>query len=202
MSENQQATLVKLNVGGVLHLMYEVTLKKLLLFKNLLETEMQNNEKADSGEIFVDRCGKLFEHVLRYSRNGTMRLNKPDVELLEYLFEEAEFYQIEEMKKIDIELKKKENKEENLSFIPVDNYMQKFNCLTDIVHIKNFSDKYKARSIVECSTAVRKCIKNIPNHTDRCIYYDLDSDSYDNTISIPAKYYLVTLKKQLLSFTY
>ncbi|CEG70869.1 hypothetical protein RMATCC62417_06690 [Rhizopus microsporus] len=155
MSENQQATLVKLNVGGVLYLMYEVTLKKLLFFKNLLETEMQNNEKADSGEIFVDRCGKLFEHVLRYLRNGTMRLNKLDVGLLEDLSEEAEFYQIEEMKKmIDVELKKKENKEENLSFIPVDNYMKKLNRLTDIVHIKNFFDKYKARSIVECSTAV------------------------------------------------
>ncbi|RCH94573.1 hypothetical protein CU097_014216 [Rhizopus azygosporus] len=66
MSENQQAKLVKLNIGGVPYLMYEVTLKKLLLFKNLLETEMQNNEKTDNGEIFVDRCGKLFEHVLRY----------------------------------------------------------------------------------------------------------------------------------------
>ncbi|CAO3690081.1 hypothetical protein G6F70_003415 [Rhizopus microsporus] len=88
MSENQQAKLVKLNIGGVPYLMYEVTLKKLLLFKNLLETEMQNNEKTDNDTL----------------RNGTMRLDKLDVELLEDLSEEAEFYQIEEMKMIDVEL--------------------------------------------------------------------------------------------------
>ena len=33
-----------------------------------------------------------------------MRLDKLDVELLEDLSEEAEFYQIEEMKMIDVEL--------------------------------------------------------------------------------------------------
>lgn len=74
--------------------------------------------------------------------------------------------------------------------------MQKLNCLIDIFHIKNFSDKYKVRSIVECSTVVWKCIKNIPTHTFRCICYDLDSDSYGSTISMRVKYFLVMLKKQ------
>ncbi|CEG77959.1 hypothetical protein RMATCC62417_12630 [Rhizopus microsporus] len=198
-SESQQAKLVKLNVGGDLYLTYEVTLKKSLFFKNLLETEMQNNEKTDSGEILVDRCGKLFEHVLRYLRNGTIRWNKLDVELLEKLSEEVEFYQVEEMKRmIDEELEKRKNKEEDLFFIPVDKYTQKLNCWTytkiGIIPIESFPEKYKFRTIIECTTSEWQCIRNIPDHIGPCECLDFNGRMGSIT-SKPAKYFLVSLKR-------
>jgi len=87
--------IVKLNVGGVKYYTTRSTVSKYqdsmlgAMFNENLPSTMDEN-----GYYFIDRNGKLFEHVLEFLRCGELVL-PTNFNDLERLKKEAEFYQIQ-----------------------------------------------------------------------------------------------------------
>lgn len=105
MAEN----IIKLNVGGV-H--YDTTLRTLTesfsfgdanYFGVLLNTQVPAL-KDDQGRYFIDRDGNLFRYVLQFLRTAHVHVN--EIQLVEELLVEADFYQVIPMTRHLNEIKK------------------------------------------------------------------------------------------------
>jgi len=90
------ANIVKLNVGGVKYYTTRSTVSKYqdsMLGAMFNENHILSNVD-ENGYYFIDRNGKLFEHVLEFLRCGELVLST-NFNDLERLKKEAEFYQIQ-----------------------------------------------------------------------------------------------------------
>lgn len=90
---SRKSTLVKLNIGGHVHITYYDTLIPSKYFMDLLDTYDEWHE------LFVDRSGVLFEHVLQFLRSMHLVGDYTQSELIE-LKEEAKYYDIKEMDQV------------------------------------------------------------------------------------------------------
>ncbi|KAG1440812.1 hypothetical protein G6F56_011762 [Rhizopus delemar] len=88
---------IKLNIGGVSYYTYHDTLKRSPYFMNLLDGEMKKKTLVNGDEIFIDRNGILFEHVIEYLRTGSLESIEDDKQTLQRLREEAEYYQLRDL---------------------------------------------------------------------------------------------------------
>ncbi|KAG2207926.1 hypothetical protein INT47_010910 [Mucor saturninus] len=88
-----QSDIVKLNVGGQ---SFHTSRSKLMIsayFRNLLEGDMKGTSTIDDEEIFIDRCGMLFEYLLQYLRTGY--IGGGNNVRLQDLQQEALYYQLD-----------------------------------------------------------------------------------------------------------
>ena len=97
--------IITLNVGGVTY----ITTKQTLMvpssyFECMFSGQMKPGVYIDD-DIFIDRDGKIFRHVLNYLRNRDRWIPPSDIELYGDLLNEADFYGLTEMKKILLNLK-------------------------------------------------------------------------------------------------
>ncbi|KAI9244244.1 hypothetical protein BY458DRAFT_529798 [Sporodiniella umbellata] len=88
---------VKLNIGGVSYCTYHDTLKCSPYFMNLLDGEMKKRTVVNGDELFIDRSGSLFEHIIDYLRTGSLESIEADERTLIKLREEAEYYQLKDL---------------------------------------------------------------------------------------------------------
>lgn len=89
-------TIVKLNVGGKLFKTFYSTLSTSTFFQNLLNKDvMESKTIINDGEIFIDRSAILFRDILLFLR--TSIIFAFDIDKLNALQLEAEYYQIESM---------------------------------------------------------------------------------------------------------
>ena len=63
------AAVLSLNVGGVRFQTSRETAARIPYFRPFLESRF-DYARDDEGWIFVDRCGELFKHVLRFARDA------------------------------------------------------------------------------------------------------------------------------------
>ena len=89
--------IIQLNVGGTF---YTTTRHTLMTYQDSMLANMVSSDipttKDAQGRIFIDRDGKLFNHILNFLRNS--KLSLPDnFNVLESLGDEADFYQIQPM---------------------------------------------------------------------------------------------------------
>jgi hypothetical protein len=89
--------LIKLNVGGVCYRTHKETIEVTEFFQNLLENEMAKSI-TENGEVFIDRNGRIFEHILDFLRGGNLEYLQNDEGLLLQLRSEADFYGMDQMK--------------------------------------------------------------------------------------------------------
>ncbi|KAG1502218.1 hypothetical protein G6F54_002511 [Rhizopus delemar] len=89
--------LLKLYVGGIPYYTYHDTLRRSPYFMNLLDGEMKKKTFVNGDEIFIDRNGQLFEHVIEYLRTGSLESIEDDIKSLNKLREEAEYYQLKDL---------------------------------------------------------------------------------------------------------
>lgn len=90
-------TVIKLNIGGVPYYTYFDTLKRSSYFINLLNGEMEQKTLVNGDEIFIDRSGQLFGHILEFLRTGSLGSVEDDIKMLCKIREEAEYYQLDEL---------------------------------------------------------------------------------------------------------
>lgn len=90
-------TVIKLNIGGVPYYTYFDTLKRSSYFINLLNGEMEQKTLVNGDEIFIDRSGQLFGHILEFLRTGSLGSVEDDIKMLCKIREEAEYYQLNEL---------------------------------------------------------------------------------------------------------
>lgn len=95
-------SIVKLNVGGVIYLTSETTLKskseRLNYFDALLSGKF--SPTMIDGAYFIDRDGSIFQYILNYLRSGhyCFKISEIPLEISLYqLQEEANFYLIEDL---------------------------------------------------------------------------------------------------------
>ncbi|GBG61657.1 hypothetical protein CBR_g23172 [Chara braunii] len=106
--------IVYLNVGGVHLATSPDTLRtdrsSMLAVMQRWEWRIPSKEKC---EIFIDRDGERFKHVLNYLRNGTVHLGQEPQDRVRYfeLLEEAEYFNLDGMKQLLIEGLKKIDEE-------------------------------------------------------------------------------------------
>ncbi|KAI7891743.1 BTB/POZ protein, partial [Mucor mucedo] len=86
--------IVKLNVGGQsFHTSRSKLVETSAYFRNLLEGDMKETSTIDDEEIFIDRCGMLFEYLLQYLRTGY--IGGGNNVRLQDLQQEALYYQLD-----------------------------------------------------------------------------------------------------------
>ena len=99
---------VTLNVGGITYQVSRMTLTESIPRSHMLATMFCGlhppDEREESGIFFIDRNGKIFEHILEYLRNGSPAIFKFKLEaepqrsiILYQLHEEARYYQIPDL---------------------------------------------------------------------------------------------------------
>ena len=99
---------VTLDVGGVTYRVSRMTLTQNIPRSHMLATMFSGlhppGEKEESGVFFIDRNGKIFEHILEYLRNGSPAIFKFRLEeepqrsiILYQLHEEAKYFQIPDL---------------------------------------------------------------------------------------------------------
>ena len=99
---------VTLDVGGITYRVSRMTLTKNIPRSHMLATMFSGlhppDEREESGVFFIDRNGKIFEHILEYLRNGSPAIFKFKLEaepqrsiILYQLHEEARYYQIPDL---------------------------------------------------------------------------------------------------------
>ena len=99
---------VTLDVGGVTYRVSRMTLTQNIPRSHMLATMFSGlhppDEKEASGVFFIDRNGKVFEHILEYLRNGSPAIFKFRLEaepqrsiILYQLHEEAKYFQIPDL---------------------------------------------------------------------------------------------------------
>jgi hypothetical protein len=86
---------VKLNIGGVRFETSEPTLTKSSGFFRALLSENFKKEVDADGSVFIDRNGTHFAPILDYLRTGSFY--KPKDLTLDTLFEESQFYGLDEL---------------------------------------------------------------------------------------------------------
>ncbi|ELT87756.1 hypothetical protein CAPTEDRAFT_135581, partial [Capitella teleta] len=90
-------TLVRLNVGGICHTTSKSTLTRYpeshlaAMFSRSVPPILD-----DTGALFIDRDGQLFQYVLNFLRSPKLPLIT-DTKLLDQLSIEAEYYQLDAM---------------------------------------------------------------------------------------------------------
>lgn len=100
--------IVTLDVGGVTYRVSRMTLTQNIPRSHLLATMFSGlhppGEKEESGVFFIDRNGKVFEHILEYLRNGFPAIFKFRLEaepqrsiILYQVHEEAKYFQIPDL---------------------------------------------------------------------------------------------------------
>jgi len=91
---------ITLNIGGYKYCTLLTTITK---YKDSLLYEMFNNNenlmiKCDDGSYFIDRDGKIFEHILTYLRYSDISLIPLNDKIIERkLLYEAEYYRIHQL---------------------------------------------------------------------------------------------------------
>lgn len=105
MSQN----IIKLNIGGVHHdttidtLTQSFTADESNYFEILLNSQVPTS-KDDQGRYFIDRDGNLFRYILQFLRTSQVHVN--EIQLIEELLIEADFYQLTSLTRFLEERKK------------------------------------------------------------------------------------------------
>ena len=90
--------IIRLNVGGII---FTTSLDTLLSDENsmlaLMFSGKYNVEKDEEGRYFIDRDGTHFRYILNFLRSGGTHIPYSNLQLVEELYEEVKFYQIEEL---------------------------------------------------------------------------------------------------------
>ena len=92
--------IISLNVGGV-H--YDVAYTTLTVCKDTMLAKLVNGaipSRELNGRIFIDRNGKIFDHILDFLRNGSEWMLPEKHDLVKRIYLEAKFYGIEDLIKI------------------------------------------------------------------------------------------------------
>jgi len=91
-AQGDPAVQCTLNVGGVRYLTSRNTLCNT---SNFFGAMFHNFSESGMSDIFIDRDGAVFEHVLSYMRSHSVTLPPQDEQLLRALLVEAQYYQID-----------------------------------------------------------------------------------------------------------
>ncbi|KAG1453135.1 hypothetical protein G6F56_007646 [Rhizopus delemar] len=92
-----QDKFVKLNIGGKAFITSKATLEEISFFWEMFVKDQQTLKKKE--EIFIDRDGTLFEHILDFLQIGNLDSISTDTCLLQRLQVEEEFYKIPALEK-------------------------------------------------------------------------------------------------------
>ncbi|KAG1453136.1 hypothetical protein G6F56_007647 [Rhizopus delemar] len=110
---------VKLNVGGVKFRTFKTTLQGATFFLNMFDQKKHTlNEKE---EMFIDRDGVLFEHILDFLRVGDITSISEDLHLLHQLLEESKYYGIPTLEK-EIEKILRVSRETKYEFLDLEDF--------------------------------------------------------------------------------
>ncbi|CAI2376953.1 unnamed protein product [Moneuplotes crassus] len=98
-SEEQKfPKIIRLNVGGIT---FTTSKDTLLSDENsmlaLMFSGKYNVEKDDDGRYFIDRDGTHFRYILNFLRDGSTYIPYTNKQLVDELYEEVKFYQIQEL---------------------------------------------------------------------------------------------------------
>lgn len=90
--------IIRLNVGGI---SFTTSLDTLLSDENsmlaLMFSGKYNVEKDEEGRYFIDRDGTHFRYILNFLRDGSTYIPYSNKQLVDELYEEVKFYQIQEL---------------------------------------------------------------------------------------------------------
>ena len=92
--------IISLNVGGV-H--YDVAYTTLTVCKDTMLAKLVDGvipSREVNDRIFIDRNGKIFDHILDFLRNGNEWMLPESSDLVKRIYLEAKFYGIEDLIKI------------------------------------------------------------------------------------------------------
>ena len=94
MSSTEPEDIVTLNVGGILYTTTKFTLQKYpdSMLGTLISGKFSTNLDRH-GNIFIDRDGHVFKHILNFLRTSTLCL-PPEFTEMDLLLAEADYYQI------------------------------------------------------------------------------------------------------------
>lgn len=97
-TEDKFPKIIRLNVGGI---SFTTSLDTLLSDENsmlaLMFSGRYNVEKDEEGRYFIDRDGTHFRYILNFLRDGSTYIPYTNKQLVDELYEEVKFYQIEEL---------------------------------------------------------------------------------------------------------
>lgn len=95
---NESDEIININVGGK---KFATTTKTLMKVKDTLFYKVLISKRFDlKKEIFIDRSGNTFKHILEYFRTGKFVLEKFNQEELDQIKEEVEYYDILPLEKL------------------------------------------------------------------------------------------------------
>jgi hypothetical protein len=89
---NNTTEIINLNVGGT---KFTTTKQTLCSCKSIFSDLIKNN--PTNNEIFIDRSGKYFEHILEFFRNGNKTILTNDRNILKLVYQECEYYNLIEL---------------------------------------------------------------------------------------------------------
>jgi hypothetical protein len=95
--------IITLNIGGKL---FQTKLETLLSVKDTIFYAMILKKLDITKEIFIDRKSKYFHHILSYLRNKKFSGKDLSSADLEYILEDAEFYEVQDMIDIITEMRR------------------------------------------------------------------------------------------------
>jgi hypothetical protein len=93
---------VKFNVGGI---QYTTTVSTIAQYPDsmlavMIEQENERRQIEKGEELFIDRNGPIFKYVLEFLRNGNRLILPDDKKMQRELVLEAEFYQLDGLKRL------------------------------------------------------------------------------------------------------
>jgi hypothetical protein len=95
---DEGAGIIKLNVGGDIFYTHYANWRISNYFQNLIDGDMRSPASMNDGsEVFIDRDGDLFKHILQYLRAGFIFVKKENA--LQWLKSEANYYQLDQLVK-------------------------------------------------------------------------------------------------------
>ncbi|KAG2193557.1 hypothetical protein INT47_010335 [Mucor saturninus] len=177
--------IVKINVGGKPFYTKQNTLVQSKYFEVLLANNMDKRIYVgkNSDEIFIDRNGDIFRHVLQYLRLGKIFVKEENT--LKKVKIEANYYGLSDLEnQVDARVKYLSESKDQYMFMDSDKlleeYMEKFNPSSE----KSTTQKApKSLQVIKCFDTVEKQTKCFLPHTasESCTHTN------HKTIEVPVK---------------
>lgn len=169
MQENNNNSIIKLNVGGKSYYTKQNTLEASVYFETLLNGQMQTpvltGDKND--EIFIDRDGEMFRHVLQYMRTGILFTKKENI--LKKIKLEAKYYGLKNLEDdVNLQLKELTQNKDTYMFTSSDKLIEQHLKKAKISGAK-YDHKSKLLQVVESLDTVEKRTKCYLDHSGEAV---------------------------------
>lgn len=177
--------IIKINVGGKPFYTKQKTLVQSNYFQSLLAESMDKRTYTgiNNDEIFIDRNGGIFRHVLQYLRLGKIFVK--DDNILKKLKIEANYYGLSELEnQVDAKVRLLSESKDEYMFLDTNKLLEEYIGKIQISSEETASGNVtRSLQVIKCFDTVEKQSKCFLTHTgtEICTHTNL------KTVDIPAK---------------